>query len=360
MSDTLYAGTRKGLFTLHPEGRGWGIAGSAFLGEPVTAILPDPRDGALYAGLNLGHFGVKLHRSDDGGTSWTELPAPAFPQASGEEDAPSVSLIWTLAAGGPDQPGVLWAGTLPGGLFRSADRGGSWSLNESLWAVPERGQWFGGGYDDPGIHSISVDPRDSARLTVGVSCGGVWTSGDSGASWSLGGEGLRNEYLPPEMSDQRATQDVHRLAACAAAPDRVWCQHHNGIFRSDDGGVGWTELTTAAKPSAFGFAVAAHPADPDTAWFVPAVKDECRIPVDGRFVVTRTSDGGESFDVLEDGLPDGTAYDLVYRHALAIDATGDRLAMGSTTGGLWTTDTGGESWSLASAHLPPINQVIFG
>lgn len=359
MSDTLYAATRKGLFTLRPDGAGWGIDGTAFLGDPVTALLPDRRDGTLYAGLNLGHFGVKLHRSDDDGKSWTELPCPAFPAAPDDDKAPSASLIWTLAAGGPDRPGVLWAGTIPGGLFRSADRGGNWSLVDSLWDVPERGQWFGGGYDEPGIHSILVDPRDSDALTVGVSCGGVWTSEDGGARWTLGGTGLRADYMPPNLSDDRAIQDPHLLARCTTAPDRIWCQHHNGIFRSDDGGASFTEITTA-RPSAFGFAVAAHPTRPDTAWFVPAVKDECRIPADGRFVVTRTTDGGESFEVLGDGLPDGPAYDLVYRHALATDRAGNRLAMGSTTGSLWTTEDGGEHWALASGHLPPVNQVVFG
>jgi hypothetical protein len=54
-----------------------------------------------------------------------------------------------MAAGGADQPGVLWAGTLPGGLFRSNDRGDSWELVRSLWDVPQRAEWFGGGYDVP-------------------------------------------------------------------------------------------------------------------------------------------------------------------------------------------------------------------
>ncbi len=359
MSDTLYAATRKGLFTLRSEGAGWGIADTSFLGDPVTVLLPDSRDGTLYAGLNLGHFGVKMHRSEDGGANWKELPTPAFPTVASGEEAPSVSLIWALAAGGADQPGVLWAGTLPGGLFRSADRGESWSLVDSLWNVPERGEWFGGGYDDPGIHSICVDPRDSRNLTVGVSCGGVWTSTDGGENWTLGGTGLRADYMPPNLADDRHIQDPHLLARCTKTPDRLWCQHHNGIFRSDDGGENFIEITTA-KPASFGFAVAAHPADPDTAWFVPAVKDECRVPVDGRFVVSRTRDGGKSFEVLSDGLPQGGAYDLVYRHALAVDATGDRLAMGSTTGSLWSTDDGGDRWTLTSANLPPINQVVFG
>ena len=60
-----------------------------------------------------------------------------------------------------------------------------------------------------------------------------------------------------------------------------------------------------------------------------------------------------------DGLPDTHAYDLVYRHALDVDASGETLAMGSTTGGLWCSDDAGEHWALVNAHLPPINLVRF-
>ncbi len=267
-------------------------------------------------------------------------------------------MIWTLAAGGADQPGWLWAGTIPGGLFRSTDRGESWTLVESLWNVPERAQWFGGGYDEPGIHSVCVDPRDSRRLTLAVSCGGVWLSADAGESWQLGGAGLRNEYMPPDMTETRVFQDVHRLAQSPSAPDVIWCQHHNGIFRTEDGGVNFTEIQTA-RPSAFGFAVAVHPRDPETAWFVPAVKDECRVPVDRRLVVSRTRDGAKSFEVFADGLPQGPSFDLVYRHGLAVDATGERLAMGSTTGNLWVGTDGGTTWTPVSTHLPPIAQVVW-
>ncbi|MCB9948457.1 MAG: exo-alpha-sialidase [Rhodospirillaceae bacterium] len=361
MVATLHVASRKGLLTFVPDGGGWRLDRTAFLGDPVTAVLPDGRDGALYAALNLGHFGVKLHRSDDGGTTWTELPAPAFPPADGGgdgQDGPSVSLIWTLAAGGTDRPGEIWAGTLPGGLFRSPDRGAGWSLVDGLWNRPERAEWFGGGYDLPGIHSICIDPRDSGRITVGVSCGGVWISDDGGTEWRLGGTGLRAAYMPPERAGDRGIQDPHRLVQCATAPDTVWCQHHNGIFRSADRGDTFTEIT-AAQPSAFGFAVAVHPRDPQTAWFVPAVKDECRVPVDGRLVVSRTRNGGASFDVLAGGLPQATTFDLVYRHALDVDADGRSLAMGTTTGNLWVADGGGERWTAVSTHLPPINQVAW-
>ena len=105
----------------------------------------------------------------------------------------------------------------------------------------------------------------------------------------------------------------------------LWVQHHNGIFRSTDGAATWSEITDV-KPSTFGFPVAVHPRDPNTAWFVPAVKDEKRYPAGGCVVVNRTRDGGKTFETLTRGLPQKHAYDLVFRHALDVDESGDRLA----------------------------------
>lgn len=357
MSDVIHAATRKGLFTLARGARGWRVERVAFLGDPVTLALHDARDGALYAALDLGHFGVKLHRSDDGGRTFTEVQAPAFP-ADGGGEAPSVALIWALAAGGAGEPGVLWAGTIPAALFRSPDRGASWQLVRGLWDRPERTAWFGGGYDQPGLHSICVDPRDPRRLHCAISCGGVWATADGGETFACRSSGMYAEYMPPDRREDPVVQDPHRVVQAPTAPDVLWAQHHNGVFVTTDGGLRWREVT-AIRPSKFGFAVAVHPADPRTAWFVPAVKDERRVPVDGRLVVARTRDGGESFEVLGDGLPAEHAYDLVYRHALDVDRSGARLAMGSTTGNLWVSEDGGARWAHLSAHLPPIRQVAF-
>lgn len=90
------------------------------------------------------------------------------------------------------------------------------------------------------------------------------------------------------------------------------------------------------------------------------MKDECRVPVDGKFVVLRTRDGGTSFETLDRGLPDEPCYDIVFRHGLEIDSTGDRLAMGSSTGSLWVSENGGDTWECVSKHLPPIYCVRFG
>ena len=169
---------------------------------------------------------------------------------------------------------------------------------------------------------------------------------------------MRAEYVPPELAHDPIAQDVHCLVQCPAAPQHMWVQHHNGVFRSTDAAQSWQEVTTI-RPAKFGFAVAVHPCDPETAWFVPGVKDECRVPVDARLVVARTRDGARSFELLTNGLPQNHAYDLVYRRALAVDDTGDRLAMGSTTGHLWMTENGGDAWTLVAGHLPPINCVRF-
>jgi photosystem II stability/assembly factor-like uncharacterized protein len=169
---------------------------------------------------------------------------------------------------------------------------------------------------------------------------------------------MRAEFMPPERQFDPGIQDAHLVAQCRAKPDVMWVQHHNGIFRSTDAAASWSEITDV-KPSAFGFAVASHPGDPETAWFVPAVKDEKRYPMDGRVVVNRTSDGGKSFETLTRGLPQQHAYDLVFRHALDIDESGERLAFGSTTGSLWVTEDGGDQWQTVSTNLPPIYAVRF-
>ncbi|SDG55790.1 hypothetical protein SAMN05216603_102287 [Pseudomonas benzenivorans] len=359
MANRLYVATRKGLLTFARNAGGWRLAGTDFIGQPVSMVLADRRDGGLYAALHLGHFGPKLWRSTDAGQSWQELVAPAFAASEGEgEQGPSVEMLWSLEAAGADQPGMLWAGTIPGALFRSPDRGASWTLVDSLWQRPERAQWFGGGYDQPGIHSICVDPRDSARLHVAVSCGGVWCSEDGGASWACRTQGMRAAYMPPELQETPEIQDPHRLVACPAAPDTLWVQHHNGIFLSTDGAAHWQEISDV-EPSSFGFAVVVHPSEPGTAWFVPAVKDECRVPVEQRLVVTRTRDGGQSFERLSRGLPQAECFDLVYRHGLEIDEHGQCLALGSTTGHLWLSEDQGDSWQALAGHLPPIHALRF-
>ena len=367
MTTRIYAGTRKGLFAIDRKRSGWEVTKAALLGDPISMLLPEAADTVTVAQAH-GHFGVKIKRSTDAAETFEERAVPTYPGKPDDvEDVDPIrktpipwdlKTIWSLETGGADRQGELWCGTIPGGLFHSKDNGDSWQLVESLWRHEGRKQWMGGGADYPGIHSIMVDPRDSATVRIGVSCGGIWATYDHGDTWEVEGVGLRAEYAPPEFAREPNGQDVHRAVQCREAPDTVWMQHHNGIFMSRDSGRSCDEITDV-DPSVFGFAVVVHPEDPDSAWFVPGVKDEFRYPVDGRLVVTRTRDGGKSFEKLADGLPQRHAYDLVYRHGLDIDASGNSIAFGSTTGNLFVSDDQGDHWQCVSNTLPPVYCVRF-
>ena len=189
MSQRLYVGTRKGLFVFVANGAGWKQQCVHFLGEPVSMLLPERARRGAVRRADAGALRAKLRRLRPGSEAWEEFAVPVYPagaelsfgmpepDGSRKSKPASLAEIWSLEAGGPDEPGVLWAGTIPGGLFRSADQAQSWQLVESLWNRPERAGWFGGGKDDPGIHSICVDPRDCRRITLAISCGGVLALG---------------------------------------------------------------------------------------------------------------------------------------------------------------------------------------
>jgi len=73
MANRLLVATRKGLFTIDRRGTTrprWSVARTAFLGDNVSMVLPPDATGRMLAALDHGHFGVKLHRSTDGGRRW--------------------------------------------------------------------------------------------------------------------------------------------------------------------------------------------------------------------------------------------------------------------------------------------------
>jgi photosystem II stability/assembly factor-like uncharacterized protein len=228
-----------------------------------------------------------------------------------------------------------------------------------LWNQPARAEWFGGGYDMPGIHSICPHPAHPGELLVGISCGGAWGTHDGGETWAIQASGMRANFMPPERAGDPTIQDPHAIVRSPSRPEVLWCQHHCGIWRSTDNAASWHEIT-AAPVSSFGFAVAVHPNDAETAWFAPAVSDENRVPRDGALVVNRTRDGGRSFETLRTGLPQEHCYDLIYRHGLAVAPDGRGLLMGSTTGGVWSSNDSGDTWQVVSQHLPPVYAVKFG
>lgn len=355
---TLLIGTRKGLVTYRKNGAGqWTYDDTQFLGIPVTIATYDENTGTWWALLDHGHWGTKVHCSKDG-KSWEELAAPKYPD--GEEIKHGVpaatKLLWAFSKGGSDQPGTIYVGTEPGGLFKSTDNGDHFELVRGLWDHPSRkGQWFGGGRDHPGIHSILVDPADSNHMYIGISCAGMFETTDGGTSWQPRNKGLKADFLPDPASE--IGQDPHLIEWCNANTDVMWQQNHCGIFRSVDAGANWTDISEAEGPANFGFAIAAHEKDDNVAWVVPGVSDVMRVAIDQSLCVCRTDDGGKTWTAQRNGLPQGTAFDITYRHAM--DVQGEELVFGTTTGNLYHSANGGDSWSALNTNLPMVHSVEF-
>ena len=102
-------------------------------------------------------------------------------------------------------------------------------------------------------------------------------------------------------------QCVHKFAMAAGQPDTLYQQNHCGVYRSDDGGEHWEELTDNGLPSEFAFPMVTHPRDPDTAWVIPLNgADQGRFVPDGKPAVWRTHDRGDTWIRADDGLPPQT------------------------------------------------------
>ena len=358
MTNKLILGTRKGLIVMGRNGRDWAIEGDAFAGIPVSYANCDYRSATLWACLDHGHWGTKLHRSRDGGTSWEEILAPKYPEGATRPDdgqPAATSYIWLMQPGGDDQPERVYLGTEPGGLFRSDDGGDTFHLVESLWNHESRNNWFGGGRDHAGLCSIIVDPRDSDHITIGISVGGVYESIDGGQTWHGRNKGLIADYLPDPHAEYG--HDPHFVLASPSNPDMMWQQNHCGVFRSVDGGQNWTHISQDGGPAYFGFAVAVDRQDENVAWVVPAVSAEYRVPVDRALRVCRTDDGGQTWTDFRAGLPQENCYDIVFRHAL--DVRGDTLAFGTTAGNVYLSEDRGESWRCIAQNLAVVYSTRF-
>jgi hypothetical protein len=188
-----------------------------------------------------------------------------------------------------------------------------------------------------------------------LSAGGVYRSDDGGASWRTCNRGTRAEFLPERYPD--AGQCVHRLVAHPARPDRLYQQNHCGVYRSDDAGDSWVEITHGL-PSEFGYALAVDPGDADVAYVIPEESSHMRTTVDGRLRVFRTTDAGASWQPLTDGLPQEHAYVSILRDAMGSDTMQPvGLYFGTSSGHLFASADGGESWRLVAGFLPRILSV---
>ena len=357
MKDKILVSTRKGLIVFKKNLSGhWVYDGVHFLGLPVSMVYYEAYSQTLWACLDHGHWGCKLHKSKDEGKSWQEVEAPKYPEgAEVREGVPAgLKYIWSMTSIHHEDQNRILLGTEPGGLFESNDEGLSFHLIRPLWDHPTRKElWFGGGRDHPGIHSIVVDPANNDHFYVGISCAGVFETVDGGHSWTPRNKGLIASFLPDVNAE--VGQDPHLLVQCTSNPKVMWQQNHCGIFRTEDGGAQWKDISDHEGQAFFGFAIAADDLNDQLAWVAPAVSDEIRVAVDNSLCICRTDDGGRSWKTFTNGLPQHGTFDITYRHAL--DQKKESVVFGTTTGNLYTSNDYGENWITLSNNLPMVHCV---
>lgn len=392
----LLVGTRKGAFVYTAdEGReAWQRSEPLLKGWQVYDFAADARKEPprLLATTNSAWFGSTIAWSDDLGETWTQrAPGLSFPKDSGE----SVKFIWCVRPGHESQPGVVWAGTDPAGLFRSEDWGESWSPVESIVRHPWRSFWqpvpgtaFGimqvlvgkgeeaarevarnAGLPAGGnLDAIEIDPREPRRMYVSIGAGGGYRREDGGETWTLFSHHARptspgvmmfvsqaSAGAPPEV-DPAAEFDLHCLRLDPKRPDRLWAQAHMGVFRSDDRGETWEDVSTRL-PSFHGFPIAVSRREPDSVYIVPLEANEFRV-CPGQLAVYRTQDAGRSWERLTDGLPGDGDYQSVYRGGLDTDGLDpEGVYVGTSNGQVYASSDGGDHWRRLPGTLPPVLSV---
>ncbi len=370
----VLVGTRKGgfIYSSDQDRKEWAVSDVLFKGWNVMHMTMDQRDGRLHAAVDHFVFGPNTHHSDDLGVTWTPAAvAPKFSRPSGSgrppgtpEDAFSgrplpttpeeVLKVWNIQPGRDDEPDVLYAGIQPAALFKSTDRGESWTLNEGLYDHPHRGQWMPGA-GGLTLHSIVLDPRDKQRMFIAVSAAGVYRSDDGGQTWAPRNKNVLAEFSPDKFPE--FGQCVHKFAMHPAQPDVLYQQNHCGVFRSDNGGDDWVDIGEGKLPSRFGFPIVIHPHDPKTIYVWLEDSDQFRMSVDGQAAVWRSRDAGESWERITHGLP-AKAHVVVLREAMVADNLKPAgLYAGTNTGQLFYSRDDGDSWEMMADFLPPIQSV---
>ena len=360
----VLVGTRKGAFILtsdeHREN--WQVNGPFFAGWEIYHIKGSPADpNRLYASQSSSWFGQVIHRSDDGGQTWSpvgnEFVYDGVPGTHQWYDGTShpweFKRVWHLEPSLTD-PDTIYAGVEDAALFRSTDGGQTWHELSGLRGHGSGPHW------QPGaggmcLHTIILDPVNPDRIFIAISAAGAFRTDDGGQTWLPINQGLRSEYIPDPQAE--VGHCVHRLALHPSQPDVLYMQKHWDVMRSDNAGDLWHEVS-GNLPTDFGFVIDVHAHEPETIYVVPIKSDSEHYPPEGKLRVYRSRTGGNDWEALTNGLPQQDCYVNVLRDAMAVDKLDPcGIYFGTTGGQVYASADGGDNWTAIVRDLPAVLSV---
>jgi hypothetical protein len=323
-------------------------------GSPV-----DPN--RLYASQSSGWFGQQIQRSGDGGKTWEPVGnkfvydgVPGTHQwYDGTPHPWEFKRVWHLEPSLTDAE-TVYAGVEDAALFRSIDGGMTWQELPGLRGHGSGSRW------QPGaggmcLHTILLDPGNPARIFVAISAAGAFRSDDGGQSWRPITKGLRSDIMPDPTAE--VGHCVHRIAMHPSRPNVLFMQKHWDVMRSDDAGDNWHEVS-GNLPTDFGFVIDVHAHEPETIYVVPITSDSLHYPPEGKLRVYRSRTGGQEWEALTKGLPQGDCYVNVLRDAMAVDSLDSCGVYFGTTGGqVYASADAGDTWAPIVRNLPAVLSV---
>ena len=340
----------------------WDINGPHFGGWEMYHLKGSPADpNRLYASQSTGWFGPQMQRSSDGGKTWEAVGnkfeydgVPGTHQwYDGTPHPWEFKRVWHLEPSLTD-PDVVYAGVEDAALFRTEDGGSTWQELPGLRNHGSGSNWTPGA-GGLCLHTILIDPTNHDRIYIAISAAGAFRSDDGAKSWRPINQGLRSQYIPDPTAE--VGHCVHRIAMHASRPNVLFMQKHWDVMRSDDAGESWREVS-GNLPTDFGFVIDVNTHEPETIYVVPIKSDSEHYPPDGKLRVYRSRTGGDEWEPLTKGLPQSDCYVNVLRDAMSVDSLEPCGVYFGTSGGqVYASADAGDSWVPIVRDLPPVLSV---
>jgi photosystem II stability/assembly factor-like uncharacterized protein len=365
MPVALVIGTPKGAAILRSGDRQSWKEDFVLRGWPVTASVRDDK-GRVYAAVNSPNYGVAIFASDDL-TEWKQLPsAPRYrPEDRGNSEhhriVSQMDFGGLLKSGGRFVDQIWTLHFAHGALFAGVSEAG-------LFVSRDRGESWQPieGFNEhpsrdtwiPGFGGLGAH----TILTDAKNPSRMW-AGVSAAGFFRTDDGGKSWNSKNDGVNADTGQCVHSVTHDPQNACVLFRQEHRGVHRSDDGGDTWKVIESGLPVTelsdghrcSFGFPSVMDRRSGNV-FVVPLDGDNFRFPRGGQLAVYRTKDGAQ-WEAKTGGLP-ANCYTAVLRGSLAADQLDPGgIYFGTASGTVYGSADCGENWREVATGLPRILSV---